>query len=521
MVLSYLLKKTYLMLFNNGENPRTLPKLVMDEKPLIYKHSVKFLGVYFTSKLNWKTHIDYLLTKARQTLNFLKIVSSQPWSQDQGTLLHLAISLIRSKLIYGQEVYFSASKTYLNKLQSIDSKAVKLAIGVPVHTNTLKTYQESRLPSLSEQRQHAVSKYVVRSLSVPNSVCEELYVDSDKDFPKRSKNISSLQTIGNFSKKIMDENNIRLENIPTMPVVPLIPRWVQQKANFDINYTDLSKSSDLNELVSVVREHINNKYCNHLKVYTDGSVLESGYAGAGVVIPDMKIQKKYFIGKHFSIFTAELYAILMALHCIIESSLSPFCILFCVDSKSVLQALNNDYSKVRPNIVFEIHQLIHTIILNGIRIDFCWIPSHCGLYWNEVVDIVAKNGASEKNEVIHNLNPSGREIITLLVQSFYKKISSYFSNYQHCPQYLCPLLHKLKLNSWKTKYCRNVRCVCNNLLSVEHVLFECAVMLKLYKDNNLNFDDNVKNVSDFLSNKNQSLIDYLNVIFHSDVYDKL
>ena len=36
---------------------------------------------------------------------------------------------------YGQEVYFSAPNTLLKKLQSIDSKAIKLAIGVPVHTN--------------------------------------------------------------------------------------------------------------------------------------------------------------------------------------------------------------------------------------------------------------------------------------------------------------------------------------------------------------------------------------------------
>ena len=40
--------------------------------------------------------------------------------------------------------------------------------------------------------------------------------------------------------------------------------------------------------------------------------------------------------------------------------------------------------------------------MNGIGIDFCWIPSHCGLYWNEVVDSVAKNGASSKNEQVHN-----------------------------------------------------------------------------------------------------------------------
>ena len=99
---------------------------------LNYKQNTKFWGVYITTKLNWRLHTENFINKARKRLKFLKIVSTQSWSQDTKTLLHLSISLVRPKLIYGQEVYFSAPNTFLKKLQSIDSKAIKLAIGVPV-----------------------------------------------------------------------------------------------------------------------------------------------------------------------------------------------------------------------------------------------------------------------------------------------------------------------------------------------------------------------------------------------------
>ena len=89
--------------------------------------------------------------------------STKSWSQDTKTLLHLSISLVRSKMIYGQEVYFSAPNTLLKKLQSIDSKAIKLAIGVPVHTNTSKSYAEAGIISISEQRKLAISE-VLQSL---------------------------------------------------------------------------------------------------------------------------------------------------------------------------------------------------------------------------------------------------------------------------------------------------------------------------------------------------------------------
>ena len=70
-------------------------------------------------------------------------------------------------------VYFSAPNTFLKKLsQSIDNKAIKLAIGVPVHTNTSKSYAEAGMISVSEQRKLAISKYVIRSLAVINSVTD-------------------------------------------------------------------------------------------------------------------------------------------------------------------------------------------------------------------------------------------------------------------------------------------------------------------------------------------------------------
>ena len=106
--------------------------------------------MYVTTKLNWRLHIENLINKARKRLNFLKIVNTQSWSQDTKTLLHLSISLVRSKLVSGQEVYFSAQNTLLKKLQSIDNKAIKLAIGVPVHTNTNKSYAQAIILSLSK-----------------------------------------------------------------------------------------------------------------------------------------------------------------------------------------------------------------------------------------------------------------------------------------------------------------------------------------------------------------------------------
>ena len=59
----------------------------------------------------------------------------------------------------------------------------------------------------------------------------------------------------------------------------------------------------------------------------------------------------------------------------------------------------------------------------GIGIEFCWVPSHCGLYWNEI-DKLAKQGAMKNMSEIssNNLLLSSHEINSLLKKTVYKQI---------------------------------------------------------------------------------------------------
>ena len=107
-----------------------------------------------------------------------------------------------------------------------------------------------------------------------------------------------------------------------------MPLWDHINAKFDTDYTDLKKSESTNILAIQVREHLKNKYQNHIKIFADGSVLDSLVSGAGLVIPDLKLQKYFYLGKSFSIFTSELYAVLMALNYICNIQLA---ILICLD----------------------------------------------------------------------------------------------------------------------------------------------------------------------------------------------
>ena len=111
----------------------------------------------------------------------------------------------------------------------------------------------------------------------------------------------------------------------------------------------------------------------------------------------------------------------------------------------------------------------------GIGIEFCWIPSHCGLYSNEISDKLAKQGAMKNMSEIssNNLLLSSHEINSLLKKNVYKQIEKSQFAIPSCSRYLARVIYKLCLNSWNTKYSQNMTCVCKNILSVKHILLEC------------------------------------------------
>ena len=197
------------------------------------------------------------------------------------------------------------------------------------------------------------------------------------------------------------------------------------------------------------------------------------------------MQKSFYLGKVFSIFTSELYAILMALSYICNIQLATYNFVICVDSKSVLCALKSWNCKMRGDIFYEVKYLIRCIMYKGIGIEFCWVPSHCGLYWNEISDKLAKQGAMKNMSEVssNNLLLSSHEINSLLKKTIYKQIEKRKFAIPSCSRHLARVIYKLRLNSWNTKYSQTVTCVRKNILSVKHILLECPITIELFQKN--------------------------------------
>ena len=90
--------------------------------------------------------------------------------------------------------------------------------------------------------------------------------------------------------------------------------------------------------------------------------------------------------------------------------------------------------------IIEISHLIHVLSLRGTGngITFCWLPSHCGFYFNEKVDKAAKAGAENSLTSIEMTIPySLQECYSLLENAVWEKnrnVKQIQNNFQYADE---------------------------------------------------------------------------------------
>ena len=107
--------------------------LDLGEFQLHLVNSVRNLGVYFNSKLNFKEHIDMVVKNCNFHIPNLYAVKQ---FLDSQCLLALVNSLILSRVDYCNALWVGLSNYLLKKVQSVLNRAARLIFGLPPRTPT-------------------------------------------------------------------------------------------------------------------------------------------------------------------------------------------------------------------------------------------------------------------------------------------------------------------------------------------------------------------------------------------------
>ena len=188
-------------------------------------------------------------------------------------------------------------------------------------------------------------------------------------------------------KDSLEELNVDLNSLVQSHFAE-IPPWELEKPQVNLELTKTKKSETHPIDFQIAFDNIREEYPTHIAIYTDGSKEENRVAAAAV--SRLGVMSRRIPG-YSSIFTAEAYAIMMALVKIEDSEEKNFMIFS--DSKSCLQALA--HLKTDHPIVVQILDKLNDLKEANYDIRFCWVPGHVGLRGNELADRTAKRALDD------------------------------------------------------------------------------------------------------------------------------
>jgi ribonuclease HI len=369
------------MHFHNKRGAHPDPDLYLNGSRIEVVPEFKFLGLIFDSKLSFKPHINYLLTKCNKALNLLRVVSSLDWGADRIVLLRLYRSLVRSKLDYGCFVYGSARHSYIKKLDTIHHQGLRLALGAFRTSPVQSLYVEANESPLHLRRRKLAMQYFIKLKSNPrNPTYNVVFNPSYKELFLRKPRV-----IPPFSLRCGDDVvclNVDLKSIGRHEVSP-IPPWTRHDPTYNYELAADKKASTIPDIFKSKYGEIKDRHPRFNCLYTDGSK-NADKVAAAVVSEDDVVSCR--LPDQASIFTAELTAIDLALNVIEREGYWRYIIF--TDSLSAMQALENNNASSNPMITDILDKL--SVICEDAEVMFCWLPSHIGIVGNEKADRAAK-----------------------------------------------------------------------------------------------------------------------------------
>lgn len=374
--------------------------------------TAKILGITLHYKLDWSVHISQLVKRTTDRLNMMKFMAKKSWGAGPKMMLTFYKAAIRSIFEYSAQILDCINSSLLEKLDKIQRKALRIALGYRDSTPNKILIAESGVPNLKVRFLNLTRKYYIKNYSIMSSPVIKSIKDLDSSIKKKYKtDTTKINQVrkSNFSynawcfienKIEKDVNKNIIKRTPYHSYFLLDPRL--REFNIPIIKTDSKLFGDDKEFNNKSKDIFENLYgetiSKDIVFYTDGSKSETR-VGFASYCPQVDWYYSDRISNLASIFTAEAYAILKTLEFIGKNNFATNTFTIFTDSLSVLTTLSSNSSTNSNSsfIIDEIRTEIFNLHLTDKKVTFVWIPSHVGIPGNEDVDSLAKNALKINN----------------------------------------------------------------------------------------------------------------------------
>ncbi|CAF4462458.1 unnamed protein product [Rotaria magnacalcarata] len=134
------------------------------------------------NRLSWRTHLKQVETRIAARLSLLRFLNRAAIEPNHNIMINLYKSLIRTVIIYGYPVLPSADNKIWNRIQIIQNKGLRVALGLPHYTSVDYIHRIASIPIIKD---YAVN-LLERATSTAASNNEMIYHRSLQDILQAS-----------------------------------------------------------------------------------------------------------------------------------------------------------------------------------------------------------------------------------------------------------------------------------------------------------------------------------------------
>ncbi|CAF1155484.1 unnamed protein product [Adineta ricciae] len=116
-----------------------------------YKHPVdhtRYLGVIIDKRLNWQKHLEHIESRIGPRIGLLRYLSRISYDPNMKIMINVFKSIVRTIIIYDYPVRLTADQRIWNRLQIMQNKALRAALGLHIYTSTTYIHQISNVPKI-------------------------------------------------------------------------------------------------------------------------------------------------------------------------------------------------------------------------------------------------------------------------------------------------------------------------------------------------------------------------------------
>lgn len=381
-------------------------KLYLYGEPLERVEVVRYLGLWFDTKLTWRIHVKKVETKCKKVINVIRCLSGLDWGADRTSLMTMYYALVRSAIDYGCMVYGSASSTQLKVLDRVQSQALRLCSGA-LRTSPVASIQVElgEMPLALRRKKLALAYWANLGGHGKEHTAQAVLEQCWEYAAKRGWGFG--WSIGSW----VQEAGLQSVTIAPTVTVPPVPAWFFPQPTVDMAILQYIHKETETEAF-YVNDYIRDMHHPCTEIYTDGSkdpVTER--AGASMVVRRVGVSQMWRLTDELSVYATEMTAIIKALEWVEEAR--PRKVVICLDSAAVINSIQSSRS-CRMDLLMEVYTGLYRLERSATTVCFLWIPAHVGVWGNERADSLAKK-ALERPEPDVTVN-LGRGEVKVLIQ---------------------------------------------------------------------------------------------------------